>query len=63
MLAKLKGWRTLIANALMAILPIMELTEFRDVLPDVWVPYYALFVVLANMWLRKITTTPVGERY
>lgn len=59
----LRGFRTFIANALMAVLPIMELTEFRDVLPDGWTPYYALFVVLANMVLRSITSTPPGSKY
>lgn len=59
----LRGFRTFIANALMAILPIMELTEFRDVLPDGWLPWYSLFVVVANMYLRSITTTPPASRY
>lgn len=58
----MKGWRTLIANILFAIVPIMELSELRDVLPDDWLPYYALVVVLANMLLRYLTTTPVGQK-
>jgi hypothetical protein len=57
----MKGYRTIIANILFAILPIIELTEFRNVLPPDWLPYYALGVVLANMALRYITSTPVGR--
>jgi len=57
----MKGYRTIIANVLFAILPILELTEFRDVLPQDWLPYYALGVVLANMALRYVTSTPVGK--
>jgi hypothetical protein len=59
---KLKGWRTIVANAVFAIVPVLELAEVRDVVPDDWLPWYSLFVVLANMYLRKITTTPVGKK-
>ena len=59
---KLRGWRTLIVNGLMAVMPILELTEFRDVLPQDWLKWYALGVVLANMYLRYITTTAVGRK-
>lgn len=58
----LKGWRTILANVLFAILPIVELTEFKAVLPQHWLPWYALAVVLANMALRWVTTTPVGRK-
>ena len=58
----LRGWRTIVLNALFTIVPILELTEIRDVLPPHWQPWYALAVVLANMWLRYLTTTPVGKK-
>jgi len=51
--------RTIIANVLMAVLPILSLTEFAAVLPREWLPYYALLMVLANMLLRAITTSAV----
>ena len=57
----MKGFRTLTANALFAIIPIMQLTEFKDVLPEDWLPWYALAMALANMQLRYLTTTPVGR--
>lgn len=59
---KLKGWKTIAANVVFAIVPIMELTEVRDVIPDAYLPWYSLFVVLANLWLRKVTTTAVGHK-
>ncbi|MEP3278322.1 MAG: hypothetical protein ABJN26_00060 [Stappiaceae bacterium] len=59
----LRGWRTLAANILFSIIPVLQLSEFRDVLPEQWLSWYALGVVLANMWLRKITTTPMGRKY
>lgn len=58
----LKGYKTVIFNALAGIIPILELTEVRDIIPAQYVPYYALGVVLANMALRYVTTTPVGRK-
>ena len=58
----MKGFRTIIANILMAVVPIMELTEFRDVLPVEWIPWYALGMVFVNIALRYVTTTPVGTK-
>lgn len=52
----------MLVNAMFTIIPILELTEFRDVLPDAYLPWYALGMVLANMFLRYLTTTPVGQR-
>ncbi|MEM8713533.1 MAG: hypothetical protein AAGG01_21525 [Planctomycetota bacterium] len=57
----LKGYRTMILNALASVLPVLELTEWYAVLPDGWVPYYVLALALLNMWMRSITTTPVGQ--
>ncbi len=58
----LKGYRTLIVNALMAVLPILDMTEVRDILPAAWLPWYALGMAVVNMGLRAITTTPMGQK-
>ena len=58
----MKGFRTLAFNAVAMALPIIELTEFRDVIPDNYLPWYALTVALANIWLRSVTTTPIGTK-
>jgi len=60
---RLKGWRTWIANSLMAIMPILQLSEVTAVMPPAWLPWYALVIVLVNMWLRKITTSPLGKKF
>ncbi len=70
---KLKGYRTVILNtiagafaALNAALPhlvdVLGMPELRGLLPQGWLPYYALALALLNIWLRTITTTPVGRR-
>lgn len=58
---RLKGWRTIIVNLMLSVMPILELTELKAVLPEGWLPWYALGIVAANMILRKITTTPMGQ--
>lgn len=60
--ARLKGWRTIIFNVASAIIPIMELTEVRDVMPDEWMQWYMLAVALGNMYLRARTTSPLGKK-
>lgn len=57
----MKGWRTIAFNVLAAIVPVLELTELKAVIPAEWLPWYMLGVVLANMFLRYLTTTPVGR--
>lgn len=58
----MKGYRTLLANTLAMTIPILEVTEWRDVLPEDWLPYYALGLALMNVALRMVTTTPVGRK-
>jgi len=58
----LKGWRTVALNTLAAVVPLLELTELSDVVPDDWLPWYALTLAVANVWLRALTTTPMGRK-
>ena len=57
-----KGWKTVVFNVLAAIVPILELTEMRDVVPEQYLPFYALAVAMGNVYLRSITTTPMGKK-
>lgn len=67
-----KGWRTWVFN-LVALIPI--LIEFAaefiltsqefglsQFLPDGWQKWYALAIIIVNMYLRKVTTTPLGKK-
>ena len=58
----MKGFRTIAFNGLGMVLPILEMTEFKAVLPDDWLPWYALGMALGNLCLRFVTTTPVGQK-
>ena len=65
---RLKGLRTLIFNFIAAIplafdvlMQILMSEEFKAVIPAEWLPYYGLAILIANMILRAITTTPMGR--
>lgn len=61
----MKGYRTILANIVLAAPLVAELfvdPHFGAVLPDGWQKWYGLAVVVANMYLRTITTTPLGKR-
>tara|TARA_R110000824_G_scaffold44036_1_gene128434 strand:+ start:1356 stop:1571 length:216 start_codon:yes stop_codon:yes gene_type:complete len=57
-----KGYKTVIFNLLAAIVPLMELTEMKGVVPEESLPFYVLAVALGNLYLRTVTTTPVGKK-
>lgn len=69
----LKGYRTLILNAVAGafagvevalphLVEVLEMPELRGLMPEGWLPYYGLALALMNIWLRTITTTPVGRK-
>lgn len=58
----IKGWRTIAFNVLSALVPIVTLSEWNAVFPPEWLPYWLLLVAVTNVYLRSITTTPVGRK-
>lgn len=57
-----KGWKTVTFNVLAAIVPVLELTELKGVVPEEYLPFYALAVAMGNVYLRSVTTTPMGKK-
>lgn len=55
----MKGFRTVTVNMLFTIMPILEMSEILDVLPDGYEAKYAVMIALVNLYLRTITTTPI----
>lgn len=58
----MKGWRTVAANVLSTAVPFLMLTEWREVVPESYLPFWMLFIALMNVSLRMVTTTPVGKK-
>lgn len=58
---RLKGFRTLVVNIALSVMPILEMSEMLDVLPDDYEAPYAILIALVNLYLRSITTTPLGK--
>ncbi len=47
--------------AAFAVIPILQLNEVAVIIPDEYMDYYTLGLVLATMWMRKKTTTALGN--
>lgn len=62
MLQSLKGWKTVTFNVLAAIVPLLELTELKGIVPEEYLPFYALAVAMGNVYLRSVTSTPMGKK-
>lgn len=69
----MKGYRTIFFNALAAVVPLIDGlvqvvgavegdAQMRSMIPDGWLPYYALLVAVANIWLRTKTDTPAFKK-
>ena len=61
---RLRGWRTLAFNAVVALawaaVPVIE--PVVSAMPDEWQRWALLIVVVGNVILRLDTRTPVGRR-
>ena len=57
----MKGYRTVLFNIGAAVLPILQATDFTDILGAQGMTFYGLAITLANVALRFFTTTPVGQ--
>ena len=62
MLQSLKGWKTVTFNVLAAVVPLLELTELKGIVPEEYLPFYALAVAMGNVYLRSVTSTPMGKK-
>lgn len=65
----MKGFRTIIVNSAIAALPIiaemlafLDVFDWKSILPAEYAGWLFLAVGLLNIWLRFVTTTPVGEK-
>jgi hypothetical protein len=66
---KLKGWKTVIIAALVAlpltlleVLQQLQMIDLNSMLPEPWGTRIALAVSLAMILLRLVTNTPVGTK-
>lgn len=62
---RLKGYRTIAFNVIALLPPILDALSMVDVhglLGDKGYAVYSVIVLIANIYLRSITTTPVGQK-
>ncbi|MEP0518582.1 MAG: hypothetical protein ABJO09_00910 [Hyphomicrobiales bacterium] len=65
----MKGFRTLIVNSAIAALPVLgetlaflDVFDWKSILPPEYAGWFILVVGVVNIWLRFITSTPVGKK-
>ena len=58
---KIKGWKTVIINLIVAVIPILELAQWSDILPKQMTPYYIISVAMLNIAIRAATNTAIGK--
>lgn len=65
----IKGWKTvgfnLIAGSpaiLMLVGQVLGLPEVKDLIPVTYMPVYLAVMAGVNLYLRSITTTPIGKK-
>ena len=57
----MKGWKTILFAIIGGALSSLEAFNWMDVLPDAYEPFAIPVIFAVFAWLRKLTTTPVGE--
>lgn len=57
-----KGWRTLIVAIIVAIFGVLESFDFTHVISGDNAPWIISLLGIVFAWLRKITTTALGEK-
>ena len=58
----MKGWRTLLINLGIAVLGVLEATDWTSLLGSDRAGLVITAVAVANIVLRSITTTPIGGK-
>ena len=58
----MKGWRTLLFGAAVALVGVIEAFDWASVIPDKAEGFVLPLIGVAIMYLRKITTTPLGQK-
>lgn len=56
----MKGWKTLIFAAVLALAGVIEQFDWATVIPEGWAGIVLLVVGVVVAWLRKLTTTSIG---
>lgn len=57
----MKGWKTLLFSALLAVVGVLEGFGWAEIIPDGIEPFILPLIAVVMAWLRKVTTTAIGQ--
>lgn len=57
----MKGWKTLLFAAIIALLGVLEGFGWVQVIPEGVAPFLLPLIAVVIAWLRKVTTTAMGK--
>lgn len=57
----MKGWKTLLFAAIVALLGVLEGFGWAQVIPANVAPFLLPLIAVVIAWLRKVTTTAIGK--
>lgn len=58
----MKGWRTILLSVAVSVVGALEAFNWAEVIPDAIEPYVLPVVGVIFMYLRTVTTTPLGKK-
>lgn len=58
----MKGYKTILWNVGNALIPAMDVANSTYKIPEAWMPIWIAVYIAGNIFLRFITTTPVGSK-
>lgn len=57
----MKGWKTILFAVIVSVIGTLEAFDWASIIPDSIEAFVLPVVGVVFMWLRSITTTPVGK--
>ncbi len=58
----MKGYKTILWNVGNALIPAMDVANSTYKIPEEWLPIWIAVYIAGNIFLRFVTTTPVGSK-
>lgn len=58
----LQGWRTILFGSALAVVGVLQTANWVDILPSAYIGPVTAGIGFLAIWLRSVTSTPVGVK-